>query len=359
MGSSETVFLRRVLEPPAYGWSRDGEFYKPTTREIMAHWLTRMNVFADRKNWLPFTDWVWTLALVPFTVLFFTKYFSWPLLLVGFLYAMMFLGTTNIVWLHRYCTHRAFTFSHPIYRFVLRNLPLRLVPEETYVLSHHVHHAYTEQPGDPYNAHGGRLYCFLAGELHQPIARDLSEADYAKAVAMLNHTGVRANSYAQYQKWGSVCHPANLYLHFSLNWLVWYGIFYLVGGHGLACAIFGMSALWAIGIRDFNYDAHGCGKDKRDWADFNRDDLSINQLFAGTVSGEWHNNHHMFPNGARSGFLWWQLDTAWYVIRLTQLLGGIASYKDYKARFLAEVYEPYKAEQAAKQAAAAELADGE
>jgi hypothetical protein len=38
---------------------------------------------------------------------------------------------------------------------------------------------------------------------------------------------------------------------------------------------------------------------------------SINQLFAGTVSGEWHNNHHLYPGGARSGFFWWQLDTAW------------------------------------------------
>lgn len=235
-----TVFLQRVLEPPAYGWSREGKFYAPSTREIMTHWCSRMNIFATRKNWLPVTDWVWTLALVPFAVVFFTEYFSWPLLLIGLAYAMIFLGTTNIVWLHRYCTHRAFTFKHPIYRFVLRNLPLRLVPEETYVLSHHVHHAYTEQAGDPYNAHGGRLYCFLAGELHQPIARDLSPADYAKAVAMLNHTGVVANDYAQYQKWGSVCHPANLYLHFSLNWLFWYGVFFAIGGHPLACAIFGM-----------------------------------------------------------------------------------------------------------------------
>ena len=78
-----------------------------------------------------------------------------------------------------------------------------------------------------------------------------------------------------------------------------------------ACAIFAMSAIWALGIRDFNYDAHAAGKDKRrDGVDFNRADLSINQLFAGTVSSEWH-NHHLFPTGARSGFLWWQLDTAW------------------------------------------------
>lgn len=336
-------FLRRVLEPPAYGWSREGAFYSPTTREILSHWLSRMNLFHTRKNWLSVADWMWTLGLVPFGVMFFLRFFSWKFLAIGLVYSMVGLGTVNIIWLHRYCTHRAFAFSHPVFRFIIRNLTLRLVPEEVYVVSHHVHHAFPEQPGDPYNSHGGRLYCFLAGELHQPIARDLSRPDYLRTAALLNHTGVVANTYEQYQRWGSICHPVRLYLHFALNWLFWYGAFYLLGGHGLACAIFALSAVWAIGIRDFNYDSHGCGKDqRRAGSDFNRRDLSINQFFAGTVSGEWHNNHHLFPNGVRSGFLWWQLDTAWWIIRGLQLVGGVSSIRDYKARFLREYYEPYQ-----------------
>ena len=153
------------------------------------------------------------------------------------------LGTVNIVWLHRYGTHRAFTFSHPVFRFIVRNLTIRIVPEEAYVLSHHVHHAFTEKPGDPYNAHCGRLYCLLAGELHQGIALDLSREDYGRAVSMLKHTGLVPNTYEQYQKWGSVTHPARLYVHYALNWAFWYGAFHLMGGHALACAIFGMSAV--------------------------------------------------------------------------------------------------------------------
>ncbi|MFO0738314.1 MAG: fatty acid desaturase [Labilithrix sp.] len=349
-------FLRRVLEPPAYGWSRDGQFYAPTVREIMAYWITKVNPFRTRKNWFAFSGWFWTLCLLPFAVVFFTRYFSWPLLLIGFLYAMVGLGTVNIVWLHRYCTHRAFTFSHPIYRFVIRNLTIRIVPEEAYVLSHHVHHAFTEQPGDPYNVHGGRLYCLLAGELHQGIAQNLSREDYGRAVSMLKHTGLICNDYEQYQRWGTVTHPARAYAHYALNWAFWYGAFYLMGGHGLACAIFGLSAIWAVGIRDFNYDAHGCGKDKRrDGVDFNREDLSINQLFAGTVSGEWHNNHHAYPGGARSGFLWWQLDTAWGLICLLRLLGGVSSYRDFKAKFFEKYVRPYRAARSAASSAASEM----
>lgn len=344
MSEAAATFLQRVLDPPAYGWSKNGEFYAPTVREMFSHWKTRMNLFETRKNWLPVTGWVWTLALSPFAVIFFTHYFSWKLLAIGALYSMVGLGTVNIVWLHRYCTHRAFTFTHPFYRFIIRNLTIRLVPEEVYVVSHLVHHAFPEKAGDPYNALGGRLYCFFAGELHQPIARDLSRKDYARTVGLVDHTGVVPNTYEQYQSWGSICHPARLYAHFALNWAFWYAVFFLIGGHGLATAIFGMSAIWAIGIRDFNYDAHGCGKDKRkEGSDFNRRDLSINQFFAGTVSGEWHNNHHLYPSGVRSGFLWWQLDTAYILIRIVKVFGGIGSSRDFKQRFLAEHYEPYRA----------------
>ena len=279
-------FLQRVLAVPPYGWSRDGKFYAPSVGELMSHWRSRMNLFRSRKNWLAVTGWVWTLALAPFAIVFLTQFFSWKLALIGFLYAMVGLGTVNIVWLPRYGTHRAFTFSHPIYRFVIRNLTLRLVPEEVYIVSHHVHHAFSEQIGDPYNVRGGRLYCLLAAELHQGLALDLSPVDYARAAALVSHTGVRINSHPQYLRWGSICHPGWTCLHWALNWGFWYAAFFLIGGHGLACAIFGMSAIWAIGIRDFNYDAHGAGKDKRrPGVDFHRGDQSINQLFAGTVSG--------------------------------------------------------------------------
>src|SRR4051812_36173199 len=49
--SMSDALLKRVLEPPPYGWSRNGEFYKPSTREIMAFWVTRVNPFRTRKNW--------------------------------------------------------------------------------------------------------------------------------------------------------------------------------------------------------------------------------------------------------------------------------------------------------------------
>jgi sn-1 stearoyl-lipid 9-desaturase len=307
----------------------------PSRAELFREFSGRMNIFRTRKNWLPLCSWTAAVALIAPLAVFCARYFNPWLLLAGLAYAMVALGTLGTVYLHRYSTHRAYRFRHPLWRFLVRNLAIKVLPEEIYVISHHVHHQMTEQPGDPYNVHGGWLYCFLADAIHQPIARDLSERDYSSLAKLMSHTGVRVNSYAQYRRWGSLCHPLRTVAHFALNWAFWYGAFWLLGGHALATAVFGASAVWAFGVRTFNYDGHGRGKDKRrDGRDFNRADLSINQAWAGFVSGEWHNNHHLYPHSARAGFLPYQLDLAWLFIRFLSRIGGVSSYRDSRADFL-------------------------
>jgi stearoyl-CoA desaturase (delta-9 desaturase) len=236
---------------------------------------------------------------------------------------------------------------------VVANLTPQVIINELYTVSHHVHHARTEKPGDPYNAHAGFLYCFLADSNHQPIARDLDEGDYARLQRLVAHTGVKTNSYAQYKRWGSLARPLRTTLGIILNWAFWYGAFFLIGGHALATTIFGATVVWAIGIRTFNYDGHGQGKDKRkDGVDFNRRDLSINQIWPGYVAGEWHNNHHLFPRSARTGFLPWQVDGAWLFIRLLEKLGLVHHVVNDKKRFLA-LYDEAMAPPASDEAAQA------
>jgi stearoyl-CoA desaturase (delta-9 desaturase) len=303
-----------------------------------------MNVLRSRKNWLACWSWSTTLSLLVPLALFLVRYRSWPLFCAGFLYSMVLLGSHGTVWLHRYATHRAFKFSHPFARFVCRNLVVKLVPEEIYVVSHHVHHRFSDLPGDPYNAQGGWLYCFLADANHQGIAKNLSEREYGQAGRLIDHTGVRINSYAQYKVWGSLCHPGWTIFHFLANWLFWYAAFFALGGHPLAVTLFGFSGVWALGVRTFNYEGHGKGKDrKREGVDFSLRDRSVNQLWPGYVAGEWHNNHHLFPNSARSGFLPHQLDLAWHFIRLSSAIGAVASYNDSKAEFYERHYLPYRA----------------
>ncbi len=345
------AFLDRVLDPPSYGYLRNEKLYVPSRAEIFREFFTRLNILNSRKNWLPFFSWGVVVVLAPFFFLFLFHYFTWKLFLIAFIYSMVILGTHGTIYLHRYSTHHAFTFKNRFWLFILRNLVVKLIPEEVYVVSHHVHHYLSEKPGDPYNVYGGWLYCFLADVNHQSIARDFSREEYLKAATLVRHTDMGVNSFEQYQQWGSIAHPVRTFFQFSLNWAFWFGVFYLLGGMPLAVTLFGASAFWAVGVRTFNYDGHGGGKDKRkEGIDFNRSDLSINQLWPGLVTGEWHNNHHLYPSGIRAGFLPYQWDYAWLFIVFYKWIGAIDNLRDYKDQFYAKHYEPYLRQKALEKA---------
>lgn len=40
-----------------------------------------------------------------------------------------------------------------------------------------------------------------------------------------------------------------------------------------------------------------------------------------TLGEGWHNNHHAFPNSAKFGLTWWQIDLGYWVIHLLELFG--------------------------------------
>src|ERR1043165_9948983 len=216
------AFIDIVLRQPSYGWKNEkGELITPTKGQLFAEFLSRINIFKSKKNWLASLSWMWVVLLLPFLYLFVFKYFTWWLFAAGFIYSMIFMGTYGTIWHHRYCTHGAYTFKNNFWRFITQNLVIRMIPEEIYVVSHHVHHSKSDQPGDPYNAYGGWLYCFLADANHQPVALDLDEKDYARAAALLDPTGVKCNTYVQYKKWGSVSSPVYSVAIWLLNWSFW------------------------------------------------------------------------------------------------------------------------------------------
>lgn len=339
-------FIENVLDPPSYGWKDvNGSLYKPSNKEILKEFFSRINFIRTRKNWLPFFSWFAPLSFIPLIVYFLIneiRHFDLGLIVVVFIYSMILMGTHGTIWYHRYGTHKAYTFSNKFWRFLTQNLVIKVVPEELYVVSHHVHHALSDQPGDPYNASAGFLYCFMADANHQPIAKNLSEEDYIKTTRFIQHTGVTANSYKEYRKWGSIASPWRTILSAVLNWVFWYAVFYFIGGPVLAAAIFTAAFIWAFGVRTFNYEGHGKGKDMRkEGTDYNEKDMSINQLWPGIVAGEWHNNHHLYPASARSGFLKHQVDLAWYYIKALSLIGGVSSYHDSKKQFIQQYRTPY------------------
>ena len=337
-------FIENILRPPAYGWKdSSGQFIKPGKNQILKEFINRLNIVKSKKNWLAFTSWVGMFLLLPFVYLFIFKYFSFAYLIRAFVYGMVVMGSHGTIWFHRYSTHQAYRFKNKFWLLLTKNLVPKMIPEEIYVVSHHVHHALSDKAGDPYNANGGWLYCFLADANHQPISHNLTLNDYTRTKNFMSHTGIRCNTYEEYQKWGSVSHPLNTILMLLLNYSFWFGVFMLLGGLPLASALFTGSFFWALGVRTFNYDGHGRGTDKqKEGVDFSTKDRSINQYWPGIVAGEWHNNHHLFPRSARAGFLKYQIDFAWYYIFALYKVGAVTSYHDSKANFIENYYRPYK-----------------
>ncbi len=337
------AFIDHVLETPSYGWKNEkGELIVPTLKQLYKEAFSRINIFKSKKNWISLVSWLMAACMVPFFVAFLLYYFSWKLAIVFVVYSMVFISTHATIWYHRFSTHKAYTFSHPIFRFITQNLGIKTFPEEIYVVSHHVHHSKSDEPGDPYNPKGGFMYCMLSDVNHQSINKNLSEEDYKRAAHFMKHTGVKINSYAQYQKWGSIACPYYTVGLWFLNWAFWYTALYLIGGPALACTIFSAAMFWFILVRAFNYTGHGKGENKHvDGVDFDRSNLSINQTRPGLFAGEWHNNHHLYPGSARAGFLPNQLDLAWIYIFSLYKLGAVSSYRDSKKDFL----KKYVAEQ--------------
>ncbi len=53
-----------------------------------------------------------------------------------------------------------------------------------------------------------------------------------------------------------------------------------------------------------------------------KDDSRNSMVIALLTFGEgWHNNHHHYPNSARQGFYWWEIDISYYGLRFLSLLG--------------------------------------
>lgn len=334
-------FIDRVLREPTYGWrDSDGNLVVPTTRQLFKEFFLRINLIKDKRNWISAIPVIMILCLMPFFVVFLVKYITLPLVAFVLVYAMIFMGTQGTIWYHRYCTHKAFSFSNNFWKVVTQNLVIKTFPEEVYVISHHVHHLRSDEPGDPYNAKGGFLYCMLSDVNHQAIDHNLTVEDYQKASNFMKHTGIKSNSFDQYKKWGAVSSLNRTLVNWFLNWTFWFILFFLIGGFSLVCAAFSAAMLWYLLVPAFNYTGHGKGEvQHREGLDFDRTNNSINQARPGLFTGEWHNNHHLYPNSARAGFLPNQLDLAWVYIFALFKIGGVTKYIDSKAEFLKK-YSP-------------------
>lgn len=80
--------------------------------------------------------------------------------------------------------------------------------------------------------------------------------------------------------------------------------------------------------------AHVMGKKR-----FATEDDSRNNLFLALITlGEgWHNNHHRYAFSARQGFMWWEIDISYYILKLMSWTGLIWDLRPVPQAVYAEI----------------------
>lgn len=313
----------------------DGRRKRVTVREALYQYLHSLNFVGDKRRTLhAMFEFSHMLMLIP-TAIYFVFYVSVATMLF-FVAVLLFLtNVVNTIWYHRYCSHRAFQFSHTLIpRICLWLNPLGY-REEVYAIVHHVHHTKADLDEDPNGPQLGWLGNYIASYFE--IDTDITPEQYERVKARIAHVGMPFSSFSSFRRWACVESIPHYLARWSVATVLWAGLWWVVGGMPLLMAWFAVQFCWHAAVRDFNYRGHGTHEKPgqvEGW-DFDRSSLARNQYFYGYLAGEWHNNHHAFRASANAGFLPSQFDLPFQIIRLMKTCRLVSRYHDHREQFLA------------------------
>ncbi|KAM0024356.1 putative fatty acid desaturase domain, acyl-CoA desaturase [Helianthus debilis subsp. tardiflorus] len=187
----------------------------------------------------------------------------------------------------------------------------------SWVSTHKSHHRYAETDRDPHSPTEGFWFSHLGWFCYH---------DYivAKCGEYTNVPELKAQWFYRFLNETYFLHPTALavllYFYGGFSYLVW-GVVYVRGGRRRVA-------------RHTRLELAGCDESRKRGAVWGSGagpsrakpapiPSSLINMWTGTFAfGEgWHNNHHAFPNSARHGLEWWQLDLTWELIRFLQLTG--------------------------------------
>lgn len=231
-------------------------------------------------------------------------FFSWSALGVALFLHWLFGSIGICLGYHRLLTHRSFQVPKVLeYAIaVVGALALQGGPI-FWVAGHRVHHLHTEDNDkDPYSANRGFWWSHMLW-LFYPHTDTFNYNAYKRFAPDLDRD------------------PFYRWLNRSFLWLqIPVGVLlYLLGGWSFVIygvfvrAVLLWHSTWLI-----NSASHMSG-----YRTFSSNDNSRNLWWAALLTyGEgWHNNHHAYPNVAKAGWQWWEIDMTWWMIQLLQQLG--------------------------------------
>jgi len=250
-------------------------------------------------------NWATIITMIIFHVLSVVAlfYFTWSALAVT-VFLWWLTGSPGIgMGFHRLLTHRGYKTPKAVEYFltVCGVMTLEGGPI-SWVATHRIHHAHTDEPGDPHSPRDGKWWSHI-GWILQGTAQQYPDHILKRYAPDLwkdpVHRFLNTFYYVPLVILGLALAAAG-----GWAWVLW-GVFFRV--------TYGLHATWLV-----NSATHLWGSQR-----FESGDDSKNNWWVALLSfGEgWHNNHHAQPAAAKHGIAWYEVDFNWWGIRTLQALG--------------------------------------
>ena len=230
-------------------------------------------------------------------------FWSWPgLITAAILYWIA--GSLGIgMGIHRLITHRGYKVPKLVEYFLVTcgTLAIEGGPIQ-WVVTHRIHHAHTDQHGDPHTPRDGGWWAHI-GWILRGTAQDHDRPTIERYAPDL----IKDRYYVWLNHYFYV--PSIL---LGLALLTFGGWQVMLWGVFLRVTL-ALHATWLV-----NSATHMWGRKR-----FETGEDSCNNWWVALLTfGEgWHNNHHAHPTSARHGLKWYEIDFNWWGIRVLQGVG--------------------------------------
>jgi stearoyl-CoA desaturase (delta-9 desaturase) len=247
---------------------------------------------------------------------------SWVAVIVALIaYVVRMFAITGLY--HRYFSHRTFKTSR-VGQFIFGVLGASAVQRGPiwWAAHHRHHHAHSDQEGDIHSpkqvgfwrAHMG---WFLSRRGFTPDMKYVRDLLQFRELRWLDRFDVFVPTLLGVGMFLLGVLLENKAPHLHTN-----------GWQMLIWGFFISTVLCYHGTYTINSLSHVFGRQRYRTGDTSRN----NWLLAIITLGEgWHNNHHFYPNAARQGFYWWEIDVSYYMLKMLSWFGIIWDLKPVPA----------------------------
>ena len=270
----------------------------------------------------------WLLHLLPLLAIFTGVPWQIWLLAVWMYWSRMFFITAGY---HRYFAHKSYRMNR-FWQFVFAFGGATAAQKGPlwWAAHHRDHHRYSDTDRDVHSprkgfwwSHVGWILCDKFNATKEENIRDFTR--FPELCWLNRHDWVAT--------WtaGSFCAFVGFATGIGGGWVA-----VLRGGAaGLLIGFFLSTVVLWHATFTVNSLAHVWGTRRYTTTDTSRNNVVI-ALYTG---GEgWHNNHHRYQQSVRQGFVWWQIDTTYYVLWLLSKVGVVRGLKEPRREVVFQGY---------------------